>query len=388
MKLQSFAFQNESPQEVTQQLTQVLKNPSLLVTFFNQQHNKDIWPLLKQQFPDTPIVGATSCQGYMSDKGIQKRENALGILAIEDTEGQYGIGIGQLNLEGAKAAGAKAASSAIESASDDQEAPELLWVIMPPGQEELVLDGIRSVIGDTIPLLGGSSADNDVSGKWQQLFDGKLHNDAVICIAMYPSVEVGITFSSGYEPSEHHAIATRVEGRIVQELNGTRAAEIYNQWLQGEITEEITAAGNVLMKTTKAPLGRKVYEQDGIEGFLLSHPESITPDGGIHMFSEIAQGETLICMQGSISTLTDRARIVCENACEQITGDVAGALIVYCAGCMLTVDESIETVANGINKTLSAPWIGTFTFGEQGCFLDGQNRHGNLMISALVFGKQ
>ena len=31
------------------------------------------------------------------------------------------------------------------------------------------------------------------------------------------------------------------------------------------------------------------------------------------------------------------------------------------------------------------PFLGSFTFGEQGCFPGGENRHGNLMISVLLF---
>jgi hypothetical protein len=34
-----------------------------------------------------------------------------------------------------------------------------------------------------------------------------------------------------------------------------------------------------------------------------------------------------------------------------------------------------------------APFLGAFTFGEQGAITDGANRHGNLMVSGLVFGE-
>jgi hypothetical protein len=30
--------------------------------------------------------------------------------------------------------------------------------------------------------------------------------------------------------------------------------------------------------------------------------------------------------------------------------------------------------------------MGMFSFGEQGCLFGGENRHGNLMISAIIFG--
>ena len=58
----------------------------------------------------------------------------------------------------------------------------------------------------------------------------------------------------------------------------------------------------------------------------------------------------------------------------------------YCAGCMLTVADRMPEVVSSIGSEFKQPFLGTFTFGEQGCFLDSTNRHGNLMISAVVFG--
>ena len=58
----------------------------------------------------------------------------------------------------------------------------------------------------------------------------------------------------------------------------------------------------------------------------------------------------------------------------------------YCGGCKLAVGEQIERVKESVATSIEgAPFIGCFTFGEQGRLLD-RNRHGNLMISAVVFG--
>jgi hypothetical protein len=46
----------------------------------------------------------------------------------------------------------------------------------------------------------------------------------------------------------------------------------------------------------------------------------------------------------------------------------------------------MDQVVDGVNQSLGGkPFLGSFTFGEQGCFAGGENRHGNLMISVLVF---
>ena len=67
-----------------------------------------------------------------------------------------------------------------------------------------------------------------------------------------------------------------------------------------------------------------------------------------------------------------------QSAVEAIdvgASDVAGALVVYCGGCMLAVQGRMDEVVNGINAALAGrPFLGTFTFGEQGCFPAGGER--------------
>jgi len=44
-------------------------------------------------------------------------------------------------------------------------------------------------------------------------------------------------------------------------------------------------------------------------------------------------------------------------------------------------------VVDGLREALSGlPFLGSFTFGEQGCFVRGTNRHGNLGISVVLLG--
>lgn len=67
--------------------------------------------------------------------------------------------------------------------------------------------------------------------------------------------------------------------------------------------------------------------------------------------------------------------------------DVAGGLVIYCAGCRLAVGDELDAVRQQLNEAFDgAPNVAAFTFGEQGCLLGGENHHDNLMISAAVFG--
>ncbi len=56
---------------------------------------------------------------------------------------------------------------------------------------------------------------------------------------------------------------------------------------------------------------------------------------------------------------------------------------------MLAVGDNMQRVALNIRENLAgAPFMGIFTLGEQGCFSNGENHHGNLMISVIVFGRK
>jgi hypothetical protein len=56
---------------------------------------------------------------------------------------------------------------------------------------------------------------------------------------------------------------------------------------------------------------------------------------------------------------------------------------------MLAVRDRLYEVQQGINAALGdVPWLGVFTFGEQGVPAGGVAKHGNLMISCTVFGRE
>jgi len=115
----------------------------------------------------------------------------------------------------------------------------------------------------------------------------------------------------------------------------------------------------------------------------------VTAEGALTLFSDIKEGEELILMSGTRSSLITRAGRVARAAlgAGHLTADqISGALVIYCAGCMLAIQEQMDQVAAEIRDSLGGrPFLGAFTLGEQGRFVGGENHHGNLMISVVVF---
>jgi len=126
----------------------------------------------------------------------------------------------------------------------------------------------------------------------------------------------------------------------------------------------------------------------GIAHYLLAHPAISNGDGSIDLFADLHPGERITQMSGTTTALAERAERVARQARPQAMQEVAGALMVYCGGCMLSIRDKMDVVLEGTTSALDgAPFLTHFSFGEQGRVVGGGNRHGNLMISCLIFSK-
>ena len=364
-------------------------SPGLIISGFNTAlSGEEIASALEHAF-SCPVLGGSSCKGALCIEGEQGLSKAgVAVLAIEDPGGNYGVGHKTIE-DSARAAASAALDMALYSSGRGYESPAIIWCVLPPGQEEDILQGFADVVGESVPIFGGSSADNDVSGQWQQFTEISTGTNQISVAVFYPSDKLGAAFSSGYEPTETQLEVTESCERQLKTLDGATAAVRYNDVTEGAIASQLNG-GNVLPLTTLFPLGRRIENGSGVDDYLLSHPDAVNKDGSIALFSRIDQGETLYLMQGSRSSLLSRAKRVVSTAIKLLPEgkEPAGVLMIYCAGCMLTIEDEINVMLSGLQEAFPGlPIFGLYTFGEQGCFLDGHSRHGNLMISAVAFSQ-
>ncbi|MEM7742785.1 MAG: FIST C-terminal domain-containing protein [Pseudomonadota bacterium] len=332
------------------------------------------------------VHGATSCKGVMASEAVRLNQRAFGVFAIWDPDGDFGTCVVAKGHD-PEAASSAATSRAIDAAGRPGEAPDLIWLSTSPGNEEAVLAGIMDVVGPDVPIVGGSCADNDLSGGWA-VFDGEqVIGEGIAVSVLFPSGNVSVSFQNGYAPTDKSGVVTEGAGRHIAKIDDKPAAEFCVDW-GGARAREIDETVTILSDSTFAPLGRQVTDVADVPFFLLIHPASAHPDGSIEVFADISEGETLHQMTGSVDTLINRASRVARNATEALpTGnEVVGALMVYCGGCMLAVEDRMDEVVAGVNQSLGgAPFLGIFTFGEQGTDFRRENHHGNLMISCITF---
>ncbi len=357
--------------------------------FVSVHNNPDADPAALQGVANLPLVhGATSCLGAMTQEGLAP---GLAAFAIEDPDGAYGTALMSFG-DDPRAAARDATTKALMTADRIGERPEIIWVSATPGSEEEVLAGIEDVTGPEVPIIGGSAADNSVAGDWF-VFDRTERRAAGIVVSvLFPSEPVSFAYQNGYSPSRHSGVVTRATGRTVHEIDGRPALAVYGEWTGGAVSVDPTMDGaqTILSASTLWPLGREISQVGQVPFYLLAHPAYADQAGDLQLFATVAEGEELTLMNGTVEGLVERAGRVAGLA--RASGrapdqPIHGALMIYCGGCMLTVRDRMPQVVAGVNAALGdAPFLGAFTFGEQGSLLRAGNRHGNLMISCIVFG--
>lgn len=363
--------------------------PQLVILSYSEQHDAQALAQAADELPaGVRVHGASSCLGAMSEQGYRIEGGPqLFLFALADRDGAYGVGSAELATE-PRSAGAQATRRAIDSAERPGETPALIWLSVAPGSEEQVLLGIADVVGPHVPVFGGSAADNAIKGAWSQLERGRARSRGVVVTALYPSGELAHAFSSGYEPTAARGRVTAADHRRIAEIDGEPAALWYNRHAGGAISARL-GGGDILAETTLQPLGRRVATIRGVDQFLLIHPSGVDARNAMTVFADVAVGDELVLMAGSKQSLVNRIRGVVDAARTAAPPDFvpAGALVIYCAGCMLAVRDELDQVVHGLREGLSGlPFLGAFTFGEQGCVVRGRNEHGNLGMSVVLLG--
>ena len=98
----AFSLQSQSGLAIAE-LLQTLQQtdsrpPQLILLYFTEQHGADdLLVPLRQAYPESQIMGCSSCQGIMTEHGYHSADGlALACWALWDDAGAYGCALDQL----------------------------------------------------------------------------------------------------------------------------------------------------------------------------------------------------------------------------------------------------------------------------------------------------
>jgi len=348
------------------------------------------------------IQGITSFEGVMSNDGWH--EDGIALLGIWSPKIEFGFGHVEIGESGRKA-GQEAIKKALEDIGKmAAEKPKLILMHSAPGVEEEILKGIADVVGGDVPVIGGASGDNDLSGKWKQFANNRVYSNGVTLTAFYTDLKIGYQFSSGlgYIATDKAGVVTKAEGRTIYTIDNRPAAEVYNEWLDGEITDQLEQPmpGGLLFKGIMDPLVQILRGEKGVTYYMTIHPVQVNlPEKSLTSLAVTEKGQEMSIMHGTLESHLVRGPLITRMARAQgrITAEeVAGGIFICCACTHMVLDklpgfyvENVPKLTAGLNDAFEGkPFIGAFTFGEQG-FLPGiGNRHQNLITNMIVFSKK
>jgi hypothetical protein len=374
-------------------LERALGEPPDVVFFHGAErcNPRGVVELVGARWPRARLHGGSSSVGVMTRGSFAANPAAFGLMGLVDGAGAYGTGSVALGAEPRRDI-KEALAGALEQAERPGEVPALVLLTAPPGHEEELLLGIADVVGAHVPVAGGSAADENVEGRWWQAANRVFGNDLAVITVLFPSGGVVSTFHSGYEVTKQNGKITRATGRLLHEIDGRPAALVYNEWTEGALADVLAGGGKIMQRTSALhPLGRRAGAAGGAVEFVLSFLDTVLPDGTLTLYTAVREGEQVWAMQGTEDSLVGRAGRVARASLDELLQEnararVAGALVIFCAASAAFVRERMPEVVASLDVTLDdMPYLGTFTFGEQGRFLSGGNRHGNMMISVVLF---
>jgi hypothetical protein len=184
-----------------------------------------------------------------------------------------------------------------------------------------------------------------------------------------------------------HGVVTDADHRVIKTIDGQPAFAVYDRWQDGR-AKEARARGEKSLQHPSAWLAKHTSENGVLhDQFVHAFFRDDSPD---FLFTDanVSKGEILYRTQGTWDMLLNRFAAMPREAREAAHNMTpAAGLFFYCAGALNAIPASQRSAMSFLvaRSMGDMPWLGTFSWGEQGHVQGIGNLHGNLMSSALLF---
>lgn len=334
----------------------------------------------KSVLGEVPIVGCTSSGAIMVPEGMITSEQGFsGMLVLEDDALEVSVAASAA-VTNARTVGQQIALTAVQ-ASGTKKRPSAFYMVASPKEEESYLKGIQDVIG-TVPMFGGSAADDAVKGDWSIFCNDQVFQDGCAVIFFYTNKKIVTEYTGAYRETGTSAIITKAEGRTLVELNHEPALEVYARAI-GEDPKNLQGM-DLLARSITNPLGIK----DPIGTItLIRHPMVGNADLTMNIGNDLVVGTSVTVMEASVDELITSTGVAVE-AIKKSLPQVGAYLLVHCGGRKLGIGERMNEVHQKLlEATAGVPFLVVFTFGEYGAHEHSANSCGGLMLSFTGFAK-
>ena len=384
----------QAPRATTQALSRATQEgsaaPNFVIVFYGPQFKAEEIRDALHKVPNVNphIFGMSTHEGILCADGYHtSKTGVIGLVAVQIQGISPGVGCASFE----EALPAQAAKLALRRAIADAgpvaagRKPAMIFLTVTSPNEDVVVASLGEESGPNIPLIGGTTAGSiDVTtGKrlptWSMIANDQVIKSGVAVTVFYSERDFAWSFGGGYRRTSTSGVVTKGEGRIINEIDHRPAAEVYDQWLGGRVTQGSRQGINVAQFCALYPLCQTegTYNQF-IRVWPSSDPKA---PGSLQTLVDIHVGETLYFSEGTWNILLNHFASVPQKARDSRPdlSPMAG-VFVYCGGAMSCIppDQRPQMAFLVEQSMKGVPWMGVFSWGEQGNIPNVGNLHSSL----------
>ncbi len=343
---------------------------SVALVFASSTYNQnDVVKTAHSVLGDSVQIIGGSTAGEISNRGPSLSPSiVVMLLAFDGTVEVGAASVAEANVD-AEAKGA-ALAEALEKAL---KATPVLALMVGDGltlNPSAILRGFQTKL-PTVPMVGGSSADD---GKYKQTFqytNDTVQSSSVSAVAFSGALQHSVGVRHGWNPISGPKIVTRAEGTVVYEIDGKPAAELYEEFIGKEATDNLKGV-TLSQLALSYPLGVK----DNTSGeMLLRAPFFVDANGSITCGGEVLEGASVQLMIGSKEDAVEAARHSAQQALAELGTAPKAAIIFSChvRDELYATREQAKLEIDAIQEVigLSVPLAGFYTYAEQAPINEG-----------------
>jgi hypothetical protein len=315
---------------------------------------------LAQTLTAAPLVGMTGNAALAAGGASEK---ACSVLALAPPV-QAAVRIETDVAGDPRAAGRRVAAGALNALDNSVGAQVLLmFVDTRSGDQAEVIAGAYQAAGPSVPLAGGAAGGRDPF----QIAEGKVYTDAVVAVGLTAPGGIGVGVAHGCSPRSAPSIVTKADGRVILQLDGRRAEDVYLEKLG--LADRVLQDWEFEAVSVVHPLAQPELSGD----VRLRHVLGRTGDGGLVCATHVPANAAVEFTDEEPDGIVVSAWDAVVEAVGGLRGSEPRAAVIFdCAGrkrALAVHGMPLEREASALIKSLgesTPPLAGLYTHGEIG----------------------
>lgn len=327
-------------------------------------------PLLKavrKQTGEAPLSGCSG-EGIISLGDADEGNFSLAVMLIKSDELRFVHGLSSGMSDSSSEVGSLIGNEVKKHKADDN----LGMFVFADGLTlnfDQFVENLESHadLSSSIPLLGGTAADNWAMQKTFQFCDDQISSDGVSWALMSGDADLAVAVNHGCTPVGSERKVTRSEGNIIYEIDHKPVLEVLKEYLMEDEVDNWQKTVVNLCLGFKAPSHLEGYD----EYLIRFMPAKDDETGSVQIPTEVEEGTSIWMTRRDHEKISQGIDRISQEIQQQLNGKSPKMVFQFdCAGRgkMVFRDNQKTQLLEKLQQQIDpdAPWIGFYTYGEIG----------------------